>query len=72
MDKPIALFFETVVYIVLMLICASYTVIAYKQNYMSICYANAGTTLVAFVMAVVRCVSFVKSIITGRKGSRYK
>ena len=72
MVKSLGFLFEAVVYIVLMLICASYTVIAYKQNYMSICYANAGTTLVAFVMAVVRCVSFVKSIITGRKGSRYK
>ncbi len=72
MAKPIALFFEMVVYIALMLICASYTVVAYKQDNMSICYTNAGATLISFVMAVVYLIAFVKSIITRRKGSRYR
>ena len=71
MVKPGALLLEMLIYIALVAVGVSCTMQAFVQDNITMFYTDAGLSLIAFVMAIVYLVAFVKSI-TKRKGRRYK
>lgn len=71
MVKPGALLFVMLIYISLTAVGVSCTIQALMHDNITMFYTDAGLSLIAFVMAIVYLVAFVKSI-TKRKGRRYK
>ena len=71
MVKPLALLFVMFIYIALAAVGVSCTFQAFMHDNITMFYTDAGLSLIAFVMAIVYLVAFVKAI-TKRKGRRYK
>ena len=72
MGKPISHLFESLLFLVLVVITAAYTVLALKQNNYPICYVNAGSALIALIMATVNLVLFFRALSLKREGRRFK